>query len=617
MKRMAIWKLAMGLLLTGMVATARAQEVNASLSQDVTAVGQPVQLNISVSGGRGAQLPPTLEIDGLEARFAGKSEQMQMQMSNGRFQTTVTSVYTYLVIPLRQGSFTIPSIPVRVNGKTLKTAEQTLRVGGSSGGVPVLPAIPVQPQAQQPPQVQTLPPSSRSGGRPSEEKVAFGDLLVPKKTAYAGEVVPVEIRFYFDATYQVRLQDRPGFTGDGFTVLRFSKPLERQQEIDGRIYNVVSFQTALTPAKSGVLEIPAATLEAQIQMPGRSRGMDDFFGGLFGNMGEARQVTVSTDPAELEVKPLPRDGKPEDFSGAIGQFSLQAAASPKKAGAGDPITLTVTVAGRGNFDGMGAPTLVETEGWRTYPPSERFEASPSDPIGFNGEKIFEYMILAREDRSSTPVAEFSFFDPALEKYVTLKSPPIAVEVRGGVVAAPASAAVAATTPTPPAPVAAEPVPAPAEDLLMADLQPATFTPFVESRGFVVANGVLAVAWGAALVFALGRMAASSSAARKSASRRESRKLLKKVEEADGDAEQFLDRAVEFIRARLAPEAGFAHARELVESAALSPETKTALGDLLDRHDALKYSTGGAAASLGAEDRQHLLQTLKTFDHEVH
>lgn len=614
MKRMDYWKWLAGLLLTATVLTARAQEVTAGLSQDVTAVGQPVQLNISVTGGRGAQLPPTLDVDGLEARFAGKSEQMQMQMSNGRFQTTVTSVYTYLVIPLRQGTFTIPSIPVKVNGKTLKTAEQTLRVGGSSGGVPVMPAIPVQPQGQSP-QVQTLPPSPRSGGRSSGEKVAFGDLLVPQKTAYAGEVVPVEVRFYFDATYQVRLQDRPGFSGDGFTVLRFSKPQERQQEIDGRIYNVVSFQTALTPAKSGVLEIPAATLEAQIQMPGRQRGMDDFFGGLFGSMGEMRQVTISTDPAQLEVKPLPRDGRPEDFSGAIGQFSLQAAASPKKAGAGDPITLTITVSGRGNFDGMGAPTLVETDGWRTYPPGERFEASPSDPIGFNGEKIFEYMILAREDQSATPVAEFSFFDPALEKYVTLKSPPIPVEIRGGVVAAPAPATVAAATPTPQGATPASPVPAPAEDLLMANLRPSSFAPFVESRGFLVANGVLALAWGAVLVFALGRMAAASATARKSALRRESRKLLKKVEEADGDTEQFYDRAVEFVRARLAPDAEFAHARELVESAPLTPETKAALTALLDRHDALKYSTGGAA-SLGAEERRQMVKTLKSFDDEV-
>ena len=135
---------------------------------------------------------------------------------------------------------------------------------------------------------------------------------------YVGEVVPVELRFYFDASYPVRLPDRPTFSGDGFTVMRFSKPIEKQQEVGGRTYNLVIFQTALTAAKAGTLEISPATMESQIQLPGRS-GMDDFFGGFFGNMfsaGDVRQTTVSTQSAKLEVKPLPKDGQPENFSGA-------------------------------------------------------------------------------------------------------------------------------------------------------------------------------------------------------------------------------------------------------------------------------------------------------------
>jgi hypothetical protein len=64
--------------------------------------------------------------------------------------------------------------------------------------------------------------------------------------------------------------------------------------------------------------------------------MDDFLE-VFGNMlstGDVRQTTVSTQATRLEVKPLPKDGQPENFSGAIGQFSLQATAAPKQAAAG-------------------------------------------------------------------------------------------------------------------------------------------------------------------------------------------------------------------------------------------------------------------------------------------
>ena len=66
---------------------------------------------------------------------------------------------------------------------------------------------------------------------------------------------------------------------------------------------------------------------------------------------------------------------------------------------------------------MGAPVLLDADRWRTYPPGEKFEASQSDPIGFNGRAI-RYMIVAREDRSA---AELSFFDPAIEKYVAVRS----------------------------------------------------------------------------------------------------------------------------------------------------------------------------------------------------
>jgi len=603
-------------------ATARSQQVQAALSQEFSSVGQPVQLNISVVGGRGAQVPQDLKIDGLEARFAGKSEQMQVQMNNGRFSSTVTATYTYLIIPLRQGNFTIPPISVNLDGRTLKTTPLSLRVGGSSGGVPVLPAIPVQPGQQSAPPsapaIQTVPPA-RQGPLP-DDKIAFGDLIIPKKTAYAGEVIPVEIRFYFEATHPVRLQDRPSFTGDGFTVLRFSKAEEKQQEIDGRIYNVVSFQTAITPAKSGELEIPAATIDTQIQMPSRrSRPADDFFGGLFGNMGESREVTVATKALKLEVKPLPQEGRPEEFSGAIGQFSIQAAATPRKAAAGDPISLQVTVSGRGNFEAMSAPNLIESEGWRTYPPSENFVPSASDPIGFNGEKKYEYMLLAREDQSRTPVAGFSFFDPAIEKFVTLKSSAIPVEAKGGS-PAPAQSAVVAAAPTPAPQPQAAPTVEPAaggDDSLVSTFLPSTFQPFVFSRKFLVANGVLAAAWCAALLFGVARLAATSARARESAARREVRKLLHKMDDPDVEPAKFFDLGVGFVHARLASKGSAADTRDLLESSGLSDGTKAALRQLLDQHDALKYSTSGTGLKPGPDERRQIINQLKSFDEELH
>jgi hypothetical protein len=604
------------ILLFGLIPTGEAQQVQAELSQEYCGVGQPVRLNILVTGARGAQVPQQLNIDGIDARFIGKSEQMQWQMKGGGMNSTSTSTFSYLIVPLRQGDFTIPPIPVTIGGKTIKTSPLTLNVVGGQG-VPVRPAIPV-PKSQTGRQSVSPPPSAqatpRSQDSQSEEKrITFGDLIIPKKTLYVGEVVPVELRFYFDAGYPARLPDRPMFSGEGFTVMPFSKPIEKQQEVDGRVYNVVIFQTAISAAKAGTLEISPATIESQVQVPNRPpAGFDDFFGGFLGNMlsGDIRQITVRTQSAKLEVKPLPKDGRPEDFSGAVGQFSLQASATPKQAAAGDPISFNVTVSGRGNFDAMAPPVLLDAEGWRSYPPGEKFEASPSDPVGFNGEKRFEFMIVAREDRSKTPVAQLSFFDPSLEKYVTLKSTAIEVTAKGTVAPTAVAAAAPAAQPTP----AATPGAIQQESLLASDFSSGSFAPFVHDRRFLIANGALAVVWSVALTFGLGRAVAVSSFAKKSAARRGSRKLFRKMENPDCTPEQFLNLAGEFVSSRLKSNGARSDVSELLENSRASDTTKSAVRTILSRHDEGRYSANGV--KLDAAERKLILDQLKTFDHEI-
>ena len=605
-----------------MLAQVEAQQVRAELSQDYAAVGQPVRLNISVTGGRGAQVPQQLNIDGIDARFVGKSEQMQWQMGKGGVNSNATSIYSYIIVPLRQGDYTIPAIPIVVAGKTFTTSPLQLSVSGGRGSVPVLPAIPVpqrqksQQSAPPPPPAQPTPRSAR-GSQQDESKIAFGDLIIPKKTVYVGEVVPVELRFYFDASYPVRLPDRPTFSGDGFTVMRFSKPIEKQQEVGGRTYNLVIFQTALTAAKAGTLEISPATMESQIQLPGRS-GMDDFFGGFFGNMlssGDVRQTTVSTQSAKLEVKPLPKDGQPENFSGAIGQFSLQASAAPKQAAAGDPISLNVTVSGRGNFDAMGAPVLLDADGWRTYPPGEKFEASQSDLIGFNGEKRFEYMIVAREDRSKTPVAELSFFDPAIEKYVTVRSNAIAVTAKGGKVD---PSPVAAATPTPQPQIDAESRRHRSKPRTnsrritrrLHSLRSPTIEAFSLSMGRWQQLGprLCSLAWDG-----LRRLHPSPKNPLFVAT---TARFFRKWRTLSAARSSFSGAPSNLCMRCLSTNGTNSDLGELLERSKVSDQSKAAVRTILSRYDEWKYSPSDAPPRLEAAERQQLVAQLKGFDHEL-
>ena len=630
-------------VLAALLATASgyAQKVSADLSQEVTAVGEAVQLNISVTGATGARVPGQVRVDGLQIDFAGRSEQVNII----NFQKTVSSVYTYLIVPLRTGDFTIPPIEVLINGQKYKTAQLTLRVGTSSGGFSGgqgQPGRARSPQAQmqaqmqalmqymnqgmQPPQVQQSQPAQQAQGRrPSgndDAEVAYGDLIIPKTSAYVGEVIPVEIRFYFNANYPTQLREQPTFGGDGFTVMDFSKPTQREQEINGVPYNVVIFQTAITAVKSGPLEIPPAKIEGRIQVPAQGSSQDDFFSGFFGGQGfgtAAREMTVSTKPSKIDIKALPKDGRPDDFSGAIGQFSLDAKATPKKVDAGEPITLSVKVAGRGNFGAITAPTLTDAENWRSYPPNEKFTPSASDPIGYNGEKVFEYTIVARSDATLTPAPEFSFFDPAVEKYVTLKAAPIAVVAKGSATVAQTGVGTvqAAATPTPQAatPTPAAPAPEQKTSDLVTSFRRGAFQPTLTNPAFLGVNGVVALALLALLSLGILRAAASSEASQRAARLREVRRTLHAAEDPGKSAEEFFALAADFVNGRLAVGGGAGSTRDMLDSSRVSPEIRAAIHALLDQADEARYAAGHGV-SLDREIRHTYIQQLKKFDAQV-
>src|SRR6185312_3796296 len=98
---------------------------------------------------------------------------------------------------------------------------------------------------------------------------------------------------------------------------------------------------------------------------------DPSFGDLFGMMGQQERRTIRSEPVTLDVKPLPPKAPPQ-FSGAIGNFTMTTEAKPTTLQVGDPITVTSTITGRGNFDRVNAPVLEDERGWHKYPPSSKF-----------------------------------------------------------------------------------------------------------------------------------------------------------------------------------------------------------------------------------------------------
>src|SRR5438309_12077674 len=160
-----------GILAAGS-AFADSPSVTAVLSNSDTAVGETVELQIKVTGPGDARPPEEISLDGLEIHSTGTSRQFEIH----NFATSSSVTYNYTILPLRAGRFTIPPQTVQAGGKILRTPELALNVADAPGQ-----------------QTKTRPGRSTQSQPTSAGDLVFAELVVPKKTAYVGEVVPVQI----------------------------------------------------------------------------------------------------------------------------------------------------------------------------------------------------------------------------------------------------------------------------------------------------------------------------------------------------------------------------------------------------------------------------------------
>ncbi len=150
--------------------------------------------------------------------------------------------------------------------------------------------------------------------------------------------------------------------------------------------------------------------------------LQNFYNGIV-----PKDITIASSPSELKVLPLPSEGRPKDFGGAVGDFKVASDISAASAAAGDPLTLRLHITGTGNFDRVDSTMLDHLDGWKTYPAKSSF--TPSDPIGYKGEKVFEQpLIAAQPGDQSIPGLAFSYFDPQTRHYERSRTAPIKVSV---------------------------------------------------------------------------------------------------------------------------------------------------------------------------------------------
>ncbi len=397
-------------------------------------VNEAAELTITATGDEDA-VPIIPRVPGLVINPDGQSS--SIQQINGAVRAIFAR--TYRVTATHEGTFTIP--PIQVGSAT--TAAVTVHVGAAGTGS-----------------------RGRSGSDAAADRVPAADMaaavraamptmkvVLPRSRLFVGELVPIQIKAYFREGLSARLEGPLAAVGDAFTVSGLDKrPTQTQEEVAGVGYTVLTWNSVLGALKSG--EYPVGlemSVTLNIQLPGTdsdmaarlralfgtsSRGAfmnDSDFANLFGRVIQ-RTVTLKPDATPVTVLPLPVDGRPADFAGAVGQFQLASELTPSGGAVGDPLTFKLTVTGKGNLSRVSTDALQESAQWRVYRGDSKVTAD--DDTGLQGFKTFTQPVVPLQAGQLTlPGVSFSYFDPETAHYVTRATQPIRVTVTPGAAAA--------------------------------------------------------------------------------------------------------------------------------------------------------------------------------------
>lgn len=443
---MTLFKLS--LLLLGILCpiTAQAQRAVLSSSTETPLTGEPFRLSIQVDA-RKVGSPNVFEVEGLEV-LGRPSKSSSFSMINGR--TSASTTLSYTVAASEEGILKIGPLEIAVDQRTIKTNALTLTVKKGSGrpqprlGGPGIAPTPANPRG--------------TNGQPAfpsklDHTAAFVKVVPARTEIYAGESVEVSIKAYFDAGIPIKNFARElTLAGEDFITKPTGAPDAvrkrvgrrvgyqfKQERIDGRLYNVLTYKTTISAVKPGDFTLAPIDYSVGIQVPNQRRqrarrgsifGNDPFDDPFFNNMlnMQQRELRLQSEEVKVTVLPLPTEGQPDYFTGAIGRFSLDVLTDKKELEVDDALKVAATITGHGNFNRITQLNSgSEDPNWKAYPPEISFD---SDDLELSGEKTFEYTYIATAPTDKAPAVRFAYFDPEAKNYVSLGGDALPVTVTG-------------------------------------------------------------------------------------------------------------------------------------------------------------------------------------------
>lgn len=396
------------MLVVARLAAAADPLVEAGFSAEQTLVGQPIQLEVAVTDATKVEPIQLPDIEGLKYEELEPASRTTLDVQRGVRRQTIT--YRFNIVPTKSGVFTIPPISISVDGRQYSTEEHTLTVPAS--GPPVI-----------------------------------VEIIASKASAFVGEPISLTLRILIKPYREPRLNvtldegDMWGMVdlqesawGEFESILqgmsaRDQRPTGRPQvraldATTNETYYAYELRKTLWPRSTGVLD--PGEISVVMTYPTR---LERTIARLV--LAGSRVIKTRAEAPAVEIRPIPTEGRPPEFRGAVGQFTISASAKPIDVAVGEPVTLTLSIADRtqngSDLASLAPPPLTEDLALR-----QDFRM-PNDPLAGDighRSKVFRQTIRPlRETVTAIPPVRFAYFDPEREAFVTLATEPIALRVR--------------------------------------------------------------------------------------------------------------------------------------------------------------------------------------------
>ena len=351
------------------------------------------------------------------------STSSSVQIVNGSMTRSVSNTYTYVLRAEKEGTFTIGSASYVVDGDVVRSEPFQ---------VTVVPAAPdADAAAPQGGSQGSASPSPNTNDPQVSGKDLFLKITPSKRSAYVGEPVVLTYKLYTRLPVsQLTVSKMPSYAGFWMKEVNDNGNFRQSSEVvNGIEYSTAEVKKVVViPQKPGKLTIEPMGIDciAQIQTQRQPRRSNDpfdvFFNDPFFNRSYTNvQKSIVSSTLSLDVKSLPAEGKPDSFSGAVGNYNFSATLDRNELSSNEAATLTMTVSGSGNLELLNMPVPVFPPDFEVYDP-KLTTAVDANSQGMNGTKKAEYLVIPRQPGTfSIPPIEFSYFNPAKGNYVTLRS----------------------------------------------------------------------------------------------------------------------------------------------------------------------------------------------------